>query len=305
MKISLVIPIYNEELLIDRLLDESVKSLKQFSEDFEIICVDDGSMDESLNKLIEYRKKETRIKIVVLSRNFGHQAAYTAGLNYAKGEFVGMMDGDLQDPPRLFSEMHKLLSTGNFDVVFGHRKGRKEKFLKRIIILLFHKIFSRLSNINAPANVGNFSMMNRKALNAFLNLQEKNRYLPGLRYFIGFRQGFVEYERPDRESGEAKMNFNRLFKLALDALFSFSKVPIRLCWIIGLLGILFSLGGSSIVLYKKLTGDAISGWTSILVSIYFLGSVQLFFLGIVGEYIHRIFVETQNRPIFIVREFLD
>ena len=148
-------------------------------------------------------------------------------------------------------------------------------------------------------------MMNRKALNAFLNLQEKNRYLPGLRYFIGFRQGFVEYERPDRESGEAKMNFNRLFKLALDALFSFSKVPIRLCWIIGLLGILFSLGGSSIVLYKKLTGDAISGWTSILVSIYFLGSVQLFFLGIVGEYIHRIFVETQNRPIFIVREFLD
>ena len=305
MKISLVIPIYNEELLIDRLLDESVKSLKQFSEDFEIICVDDGSMDESLNKLTEYRKKETRIKIVVLSRNFGHQAAYTAGLNYAKGEFVGMMDGDLQDPPRLFSEMHKLLSTGNFDVVFGHRKGRKEKFLKRIIILLFHKIFSRLSNINAPANVGNFSMMNRKALNAFLNLQEKNRYLPGLRYFIGFRQGFVEYERPDRESGEAKMNFNRLFKLALDALFSFSKVPIRLCWIIGLLGILFSLGGSSIVLYKKLTGDAISGWTSILVSIYFLGSVQLFFLGIVGEYIHRIFVETQNRPIFIVREFLD
>ena len=305
MKISLVIPIYNEELLIDRLLDESVKSLKQFSEDFEIICVDDGSMDESLNKLTEYRKKETRIKIVVLSRNFGHQAAYTAGLNYAKGEFVGMMDGDLQDPPRLFSEMHKLLSTGNFDVVFGHRKGRKEKFLKRIIILLFHKIFSRLSNINAPANVGNFSMMNRKALNAFLNLQEKNRYLPGLRYFIGFRQGFVEYERPDRESGEAKMNFSRLFKLALDALFSFSKVPIRLCWIIGLFGILFSLGGSSIVLYKKLTSDAISGWTSILVSIYFLGSVQLFFLGIVGEYIHRIFVETQNRPIFIVREFLD
>ena len=188
MKISLVIPIYNEELLIDRLLDESVKSLKQFSEDFEIICVDDGSMDESLNKLIEYRKKETRIKIVVLSRNFGHQAAYTAGLNYAKGEFVGMMDGDLQEPPRLFSEMHKLLSTGNFDVVFGHRKGRKEKFLKRIIILLFHKIFSRLSNINAPANVGNFSMMNRKALNAFLNLQEKNRYPKYLFFFLHSNQ---------------------------------------------------------------------------------------------------------------------
>ncbi|HAP00486.1 MAG TPA: glycosyltransferase [Bacteroidetes bacterium] len=305
MDISLVVPIYNEELLINSLLDETTSSLNKISEDFEIICVDDGSRDSSLEKILAYRKKDSRVKVVILSRNFGHQAAYTAGLSYAKGNFIGMMDGDLQDPPALFSKMYDMLQTKNFDVVFGHREARKEKFMKRMLILLFHKIFSRLSNINAPADVGNFSMMTRGALKAFLSLQEKNRYLPGLRYFIGFRQGFVEYKRSDREIGEAKMNFTKLFKLALDAIFSFSKIPIRLCWIIGLIGILFSIGGSAVVLYKKMTGDAISGWTSVLTSMYFLGSVQLFFLGIIGEYIHRIFVETQNRPIFIVREFVD
>lgn len=303
--VSLVIPIYNEEELIDKLINESLAALKSFTEDFEIICVDDGSHDNSLKNLIACRKNDARIKIISLSRNFGHQAAYTAGLDHAKGEYIVMMDGDLQDPPSLIKKMYEKITSENLDVVFGHRTGRKEPLPKKLMIKIFHRIFNRLSNINAPANVGNFSIMNRRALNAFLSLKEKNRYLPGLRFFIGFRQGFVEYTRPDREIGEAKMSFRRLFKLALDAIFSFSKLPIRICLTLGIIGIIFSVMGALIVIYKKFNNEAISGWTSVLTSIYFLGSVQLLFLGIIGEYIHRIFVETQNRPIYIVRDFFE
>lgn len=304
-KLSLVVPIYNEEELINKLLDESLLALKSITEDFEIICVDDGSFDRSLENLLAYRKNDVRVKVVSLSRNFGHQAAYTAGLDYAKGEYIAMMDGDLQDPPALIKKMYEKITTDNLDVVFGYRGDRKEALPKKLMIKIFHRIFNKLSNINAPANVGNFSVMNRRALNAFLSLKEKNRYLPGLRFFIGFKQGFIEYTRPDREIGEAKMSFTRLTKLALDAIFSFSKLPIRVCLILGILGILFSLAGAGIVLYKKVVHEAISGWTSILTSMYFLGSVQLLFLGIIGEYVHRIFVETQNRPIYIVRDFFE
>ncbi len=303
--ISLVIPIYNEEELIDKLINESISALRSFTEDFEIICVDDGSHDKSLDNLIACRKNDARVKIISLSKNFGHQAAYTAGLDHAKGGYIVMMDGDLQDPPTLIKDMYEKITSENLDVVFGHRTDRKEALPKKLMIKVFHRIFSRLSNINAPANVGNFSIMNRRALNAFLSLKEKNRYLPGLRFFIGFRQGFVEYARPDREIGEAKMSFTRLFKLALDAIFSFSKLPIRICLIIGIAGIVFSVIGAAVVFLKKINHEAISGWTSVLMSMYFLGSVQLLFLGIIGEYIHRIFVETQNRPIYIVRDFFE
>jgi dolichol-phosphate mannosyltransferase len=267
--------------------------------------VDDGSKDRTLELLLEQRKKDTRIKVVALSRNFGHQAAYTAGLSFAKGDIIGMMDGDLQDPPELLHAMYQKVHSDTYDVVFGLRKERNEAPVKKVLIKSFHQLFTRLSNIRAPANVGNFSVMNRAALEAFLQLQEKNRYLPGLRFFIGFRQGFVEYDRPDRSIGEAKMNLSKLTRLALDAIFSFSKLPLRLCLIVGILGLLFTVGGTILVLSFKLIGRAILGWSSVLISMYFLGSVQLVFLGVIGEYVHRIYVETQNRPVFIVRKYYD
>ncbi|TVR77563.1 MAG: glycosyltransferase [Chitinophagaceae bacterium] len=303
IEISLVIPVYNEQELIEQLFERTTGALEKITPNFEIICVNDGSTDNTLELLLACHQKDNRFKVVELSRNFGHQAAYTAGLSYAKGNFTVMMDGDLQDPPEIIAEMYKKITTEELDVVFGSRTERKEGFLKRSLIKLFHKIFSRLSNINAPKNVGNFSIMNRSALNAFLKLGEKNRYLPGLRFFIGFKQGFIEYSRPDREVGDAKMNFTSLLTLALDAIYSFSKVPIKVCIIIGLLGIFFSVVGVVVVLVKKIMGEAITGWTSIMLSIFFIGSVQLLFLGILGEYIHRIFIETQNRPIFIVRKY--
>jgi dolichol-phosphate mannosyltransferase len=305
MLISVVIPVYNESDLIEDLYKAVMSAMTKFTDDFEVICVNDGSKDDTLLKLQVCHQRDKRFKVLNLSRNFGHQSAYTAGLSYAKGDYVAMMDGDLQDPPELIADMYKCAIDNQSDVVYGRRTERHETFFKKLSIKLFHFIFNKLSNINAPANVGNFSVMNRKALEAFLALEEKNRYLPGLRFFIGFKQDYVDYSRDDRTIGEAKMNFSRLLKLALDALFSFSKLPIKICIYLGMIGIIFTLIGGAVVLYKKLTGEAITGWSSILVSMYFLGSVQLLFMGIIGEYVHRIFVETQNRPVFIVKDFFE
>ncbi len=305
MLISVVIPVYNESDLIEDLYKAVMSAMTKFTDDFEVICVNDGSKDDTLLKLQVCHQRDKRFKVLNLSRNFGHQSAYTAGLSYAKGDYVAMMDGDLQDPPELIADMYKCAIDNQSDVVYGRRTERHETFFKKLSIKLFHFIFNKLSNINAPANVGNFSVMNRKALEAFLALEEKNRYLPGLRFFIGFKQDYVDYSRDDRTIGEAKMNFSRLLKLALDALFSFSKLPIKICIYLGMIGIVFTLIGGAVVLYKKLTGEAITGWSSILVSMYFLGSVQLLFMGIIGEYVHRIFVETQNRPVFIVKDFFE
>lgn len=303
--ISLVTPLFNEEKLIPQLIETLISCLKEITENFEIICVDDGSSDSTLNLLLKEKSKDERIKIIELSRNFGHQAAYTAGLNNAKGDYLIMIDGDLQDPPSLLKEMYQKLTSENLDIVYGKRSRRNENYTKKLSIRLFHLLFNKLSNISAPENVGNFSMMNRKALNAFLMMKEKNRYLPGLRYFIGFKHGYVEYNRPDREIGEAKMSFTKLIKLAFDAIFSFSKIPLKFSLIIGAIGVLFSFLGAGIVIYKKISGVAITGWTSMMLSLFFLGSVQLFFLGILGEYIYRIYTEVQNRPIYIIKQIHD
>ena len=184
--ISLVIPVYNEELLIDRLLDRACHALGSIMNDFEIICIDDGSTDASLEKLISYRKKEKRVKILVLSKNFGHQAAYTAGLTYAKGDYIAMIDADLQDPPELLKDMYEKLIHEDLDVVYGKRTVRQEAWLKRLSIRLFHKAFKHVIHVKDADNVGNFSLFTRRVLHALLALPEKNRYLPGLRFFIGF-----------------------------------------------------------------------------------------------------------------------
>jgi len=290
--ISLVIPVYNEEVLIFDLF-ERVKN------------VDDGSTDSTFEKLEICHDRDRRFKVLSLSRNFGHQAAYTAGLNYAKGDFVAMMDGDLQDPPELIKEMYQKATAEGIDIIFGRRKERKEKLSKRLFIRLFHFIFSRLSKLENIKQVGNFSLMSKRALSAFLTLQEKNRYLPGLRSFIGFKQGFVDYSRPDRAQGEAKMSVYRLVTLGLDAIFSFSSLPVKICLYSGLIGVILIFLALIYILIGKLTGIAPVGWSSIILSVYFIGSVQLLSIGILGEYVFRIYRETQNRPIFLVNKYIE
>lgn len=303
--VSVVIPIYNEEELIEKLFERCINVLKGITDDFEIICVDDGSIDKSLSKLIECHNKDNRFKVLVLSRNFGHQVAYTAGLNYARGEYIAMMDGDLQDPPELLKEMYSKLINKNCDIVYGKRIERKEKFLKKLFIKVFHLVFKIFSKIDEATDAGNFSMYSRRALNAFLSIKEKNRYLPGLRSFIGFNREYVEYSRPDRAGGKAKMNFQKLINLGLDAIFSFSDFPIKVCLYTGLIGVLLFFMATIYTLISKFTGIAPLGWSSTLLSIYLLGSIQLLFLGIIGEYIFRIYKESQDRPIFIIKDFID
>ena len=303
--ISLVIPVYNEEVLIFNLFDRVKNAMESIGEDFEVLIVDDGSSDSTLEKLEACRKQDKRFKILSLSRNFGHQAAYTAGLNYAKGDFVAMMDGDLQDPPELIKEMYEKATREGVYIVYGRRKARNEKFAKRLSIRLFHSFYSRLLKLENLKQVGNFSLMSKKALAAFLSLQEKNRYLPGLRSFVGFKQGYVDYSRPDRAQGEAKMSVYKLVTLALDAIFSFSSLPVKICLYSGLIGVILIFLSVIYILIGKLTGLAPVGWSSIILSIYFIGSVQLVSIGILGEYVFRIYRETQNRPIFLVNKFLE
>lgn len=305
VELSLVIPVYNEEAMIEPLLGRIFSILPTITDDFEVICVDDGSRDQSLSRLIEYHHRDNRLKIISLSRNFGHQAAYTAGLEHAGGRYVVMMDGDLQDPPELIPEMVHKAAEENFDIVHARRISRKEGLFKKLSAMVFHAAFKRLSSLEEVKNIGNFSLMNQTALQALLSFKEKNRYLPGLRFYIGFRQGFVEYERDARFSGTPKMGLAMLYKLALDAIFSFSEIPIRVCLFIGMTGMLICFMAFVYVLISKITGVAPFGWSSTTLSIYFMGFVQLIFLGILGEYLFRTYHESQNRPVYLIREIID
>jgi len=301
---SLIIPVYNEEDMIDELAARSIKAVESFTSNYEILFINDGSTDSTLSKLIEVRKHHSRIKIVDLSKNFGHQAAFTAGLEMALGNYVAMMDGDLQDPPELLAEMHRMISQEGFDIVSGKRKGRKGKRL-RLATNLFHIFFKHIAGIDEMENSGNFSMMNRAAVNALVQMKESIRYLPGMRSFIGFKQGYIEYMRDDRMSGEPKMTFGKLILLGADAIFSFSKFPIKVCLFLGTIGTIVFFIAGMYALVDKLFGWSVLGWSSTVLSIYFLGSIQLIFLGVVGEYVYRIYKESQNRPIYLVKKFYD
>lgn len=301
---SLIIPVYNEEALIDELATRSIGAVESFSNNYEILFINDGSTDSTLQKLLEIQKKHSGIKIVDLSRNFGHQAAYTAGLELAMGNYVAMMDGDLQDPPEKLAEMYRMIREDGFDVVNGKRSDLKAKRY-RTTSRLFHALFKKVSGMDNMESTGNFSVLNRAAVNALLKMKESIRYLPGMRSFIGFRQGYLEYVREDRLEGEPKMTLGKLIVLGTDAIFSFSKFPIRLCLFLGLFGTIVFLIAGIYVLIAKMAGFALFGWSSTVLSIYFLGSIQLIFLGVVGEYVYRIYKETQNRPQYLVKKFYD
>ena len=303
--LSLVIPIYNEEKLIDELVNRTIASLESFIDDYELIFVDDGSTDNSLGRMLSWQKKNKNIKILSLSKNFGHQAAYTAGLEHSNGDVVAMMDGDLQDPPELLAEMYRKIKDEDFDVVSGKRIGRKGKNGRDFYAILFHLLFKYIGEIKNMENSGNYSMMKREAVDALLSMKEKVRYLPGLRTFIGFSQGYVDFVRDDRFKGTPKMSIRKLFVLAADAIFSFSRLPIRLCLILGSLGTMVFMGAGIYVIIAKIYGFAVIGWSSTLLSIYFLGSIQLVFLGILGEYVYRNYKESQNRPMYFIKKFYE
>lgn len=299
--ISVVIPLLNESSLVTDLIRETIENLEFTGETFEIICVDDGSTDNTVAQLLQLKAQNDSVKIVSLSRNFGLQAALTAGLDYAKGDYVVMMDGDFQDPPELIPVLLKKIKDTGADIVSAVREQRNEKLSRRIYTGVFHRIFSSISESEQISQAGNFSIMSAKAHQAILRFSEKNRYLPGIRNFVGFKHTVILYDRPDRLRGEAKMSRKKLFSLAADAIYSFSKWPIKACLYFGLLGIFIFLAAIIYTFFSKFTGLAPIGWSSMFLAVSFFGSVQLTFLGLIGEYVYRIFKEVQNRPVYIVK----
>lgn len=303
--ISVVIPLLNEEQLVDRLLEEVFQSLKKTGMELEVICVDDGSKDATLHKLLDIRKQNKELKVVSLSRNFGLQPALTAGLDYAKGDYIVIMDGDFQDPPELIPVLlEKMKATGS-DIVSAVRETRNERFSKKLYINIFHKIFDKISEGEQVVQSGNFCILNKNAHKAMLQFSERNRYLPGIRNFVGFKHEFVMYERPDRLQGEAKMSTQKLFSLAADAIYSFSKWPIKACLYLGMLGVFIFFVAIIYTIASKLLGLAPIGWSSMFLAISFFGSVQLTFLGLIGEYVYRIFKEVQGRPLYFVQQIYE
>jgi polyisoprenyl-phosphate glycosyltransferase len=302
--LSVIIPLYNEEKLIDELLNRLLKTMHKITEEFEIVIVDDGSSDETLLKLISYKKNESRIKIVQLSRNFGHQSAFTAGLTSSVSKYYVMMDGDLQDPPEKIIELYNKINNSEFDLINASRKSKKETLIRRVLMKLFHFIFNKLINTTNIRDTGNFSIFNDYVKEAIISYSEKTRYMPGIRNHVGFSTDQIFYDRDERYAGKAKMNLSKLFTLAFDAIFSFSNFPIRFMLFLGVIGLVISLLGFIYVFISKISGVAPFGWSSNLFFIFLFSSLQITFLGILGEYVFRVYKEVQNRPLFIIKKII-
>lgn len=302
MDFSVVSPFHNEEGNVNEFYRRLKIVMDKLSKNWEFIAVDDGSRDNTLELLDALSKKDKHIRVVVLSRNFGHEAAVTAGLDHSNADVTILMDGDLQDAPEFIPEMVSKINDG-YDVVYANHPTRNDGLAKNLLFKCFYLLFGKLSSFNVPLNAGAFSVMRRPALEALKSFGEQSRYVAGLRAWIGFRQTGVLYEKKARFSGKSAQGFRGLFKMGLDAVFSFSYIPLRLATFLGL----FVTTGAAIVslnvIYQKyFTHTAIIGWTGQMLSILIIGGVQLIILGIVGEYLGRIYDEVRKRPYYIIKD---
>ncbi|HET9280418.1 MAG TPA: glycosyltransferase family 2 protein [Candidatus Angelobacter sp.] len=305
--VSVVVPIYNEEENIGLFHTTVSRVMDTIQEAWEIVYVNDGSRDSSLSLLLDIQKRDPRVTVVEFSRNFGHQAALTAGLQTAKGNCIMLMDGDFQDPPEVLPRLVEAWKNGA-KVVIAERTSRAEKGIRGRLFPLFYKIMGLVSDFPIPLNAGIFGLLDRQPADAIINLQEGNRYLPGLRAWVGYPTAFVYYERADRAAGKPKQTLLKLIKYAMDAIFSFSYKPLRLGLALGGLVLAFSLFLSlvaigNVVFDAKFFGIVPgAGHVGTMLAILFLGSIQLVCLGLLGEYIGRIYDEVRRRPLFLVHK---
>ena len=298
---SIVIPVFNEEEMILQMYEKLVPFLN--NED-EVLFINDGSTDTTVNEIKSLIEKDRRLKLINFSRNFGHQPAITAGLQYSEGDVVIVMDCDLQDPPELIPELLKKWKEG-YDVVHCIRKKRKESLFKRVSYKLFYWLYTRLSDIGTLMDSGDFSLMSRRVVNEINKMEEKAKFIRGLNLFVGFRHTAIEYERPGRFKGETKYSLIKLIKLALDGIFSFTTFPLRIMSFLGFCLLLSSFIMILVLVYYKLSYKLLLGHTMTYVLILFFGGINLFCFGIIGEYIGKIFYETKNRPFYIVESFVN
>jgi len=300
-EISLVCPCFNEEEVIERFMQEVNVVLNEINKSFEIIFINDGSQDHTMDELLSVKKKYKNIKIINLSRNFGKEAALTAGLDKAQGEVIIPIDVDLQHPPQLIKEFLLKWEEG-YDVVLAKRKSRStESFFKKISAILFYKFHYSISSINVPENVGDYRLMTKKVVDAIKKLPENQRFMKGLFAWVGFRTTTVEYEVADRHAGTTTFGGWKLWNFALEGITSFSTLPLRIWFYIGIIISLISfIYGSLIILKTIFLGIDAPGYASTMTTILFLGGVQLVGIGVLGEYIGRIYMESKRRPTYII-----
>ena len=301
--VSIIVPLFNEEESLMELVSVLNSTIGKLPEVTEIIMVDDGSTDNTGAMIRQLALSDSRYHSIFLSRNFGHQIAITAGLKYAKGdEGVMIIDGDLQDPPEMLKQFLEVHRSG-FDVVYGIRKKRKEGIIQKACYSLYYKIFKRISSVPSPLDSGDFCFISRKVVDILNKMPEEQRYLRGMRSWVGFSQKGIQYERTQRFRGKSKYSLSKLFKLAYMGIFNFSEFPIKFITVLGMIatfsGIIYFL---LTVIRKFFYGDVPSGFTALIGSIVIFSGVQLISIGILGEYILRIFYQVKQRPLFLIKE---
>lgn len=302
--ISVVVPMYYEQDVVNECYKRLKKVMQTNKLNYELIFVNDGSKDNTLSILKQIAQCDSKVKIVSLSRNFGHQIAVTAGINKAKGDAIVVIDADLQDPPELIPNMIELWQEG-YDVVYAKRKRRKgESKFKLLTAKMFYRILDKMTDINIPLDTGDFRLMDRRVANVFNDMKENNRFVRGMVSWIGFKQIPIEYERDERFAGETKYPLKKMIKFASDGIISFSAKPLKLVGMLGAFCVLASLAVFIYVIIVKLfmKSSTIVGWASIMTVVTFLGGVQLLSVSVLGEYIGRIYDESKKRPLYVVEE---
>jgi dolichol-phosphate mannosyltransferase len=304
LKYSLIVPVYNEEKTILELYRRVSAVIDSLDGAAELILVNDGSRDRSLQIIRELHDRDRRVCYISLARNFGHQIAVTAGLNFARGQVIIILDADLQDPPELIPDMIEQWRQG-YQVVYAQRtQRRKEGWFKRLAAYLFYRLLKHLADVDIPTDTGDFCLMDRQVVDVLNAMPERNRYIRGLRSWVGFRQKAIWFERDPRFAGEVKYTFTKSLALAVNGLVSFSKVPLRLSTYVGLLAAAIAILMALLVIYWRLfvPQSPLTNFTLILVAIFFLGAVQLVSIGILGEYVGRIYEEVKGRPLYTLAE---
>ena len=303
-KISIVVPSYNEEEAIPLFYEEINKISNDMKNDFEFIFVNDGSKDKTIEVVKNLSKQDKRVKYIHFSRNFGKEAAMCAGLELATGDYVTIMDADLQDPPALLPEMVRLIEEENYDCVGTRRVTRKgEPPIRSFFARMFYKLINKMSKVEMVDGARDFRLMTRQMVDSILELKEYNRYSKGLFSFVGYNTKWLEYENIERVAGETKWSFWKLFIYALEGIIAFSTAPLAISSIAGIIFCLVAFIMIIVIIVKTLCfGDPVNGWPSLACIIFFVSGIQLFCLGIIGEYLSKTYLETKKRPIYIIKE---
>ncbi len=303
--ISIIVPLYNEEDVFETLIQRLTQVIDTAKFQCEVVLINDGSTDKTAELINLTCRKDNRFSGVLLSRNHGHQLAVSAGLTYSRGKKGAMIiDGDLQDPPELINEFYNLLIDG-YDVIYAIRKNRKEIFFKKLAYSVYYRLQKKISSFNIPIDSGDFSMLSRRVVDTIVSMPEQSRYLRGMRAWVGYKQIGFEYDRDERYAGETKYSWSKLFELAFNGIFNFSDFPVKIITRLGFFTVLFSLIYFLYNIYRKIYyNDVPQGFTATILAIILFSGVQMISLGLIGEYVLRIYNQVRNRPLFVVDKII-